>query len=325
MAINIDTQDLDNYPGNVKRVVVDQDQIVPTGYEGDEKIVYKVSTTAYSDIGNTTAIQDVYIIDFKGGWCRSSGFAGSGGKFDLDATHNTMKVKIDATVSGSDGSGYYEIVLDYNIDSTPVDGDSVAADVETKLRALTMEIADAGFALAYLNCSVTYQNGKFWITSGSVSRYYSGSTRSSVVVATGSTNDCLTELGFDLATNSEGLDAISANEALLGANYTTDTTPLTIGAGTGVVAGDCLSITDGTNIDYFTALSGTTDTSIVVPTDANNSYIGVTNSYSTSTGAIIQKLRIQDAEGEPTMWYTDVDAVIRFGIKTIVNQIDYSS
>jgi len=50
-----------------------------------------------------------------------------------------MKVKIDATVSGSDGSGYYEIVLDYNIDSTPVDGDSVAADMEAKLRALTME------------------------------------------------------------------------------------------------------------------------------------------------------------------------------------------
>ena len=31
MAINIDTQDLDNYPGNVKRVTVDQDQIVPAG------------------------------------------------------------------------------------------------------------------------------------------------------------------------------------------------------------------------------------------------------------------------------------------------------
>jgi hypothetical protein len=39
MAINVDTQDLVNYPGTVKRVTVDQEQVVPSGYEGDEQFM----------------------------------------------------------------------------------------------------------------------------------------------------------------------------------------------------------------------------------------------------------------------------------------------
>lgn len=326
MAINIDTQDLVNYPGTTKRVTLDQDSIVPVGEEGDEKYVLKFSTTAYSDNANSTAIQDMYITEFKAGWCKSSGFAGSGGKYDLDATHYKLKVKLDATVSGSDGSGYYEISLDYNVDETPITGDAIAADMEEKIRALTMETADTGFSLSYVNCSVYHQEGKFWIISGTAGDYYTGSNRSSVKVTTASTNDCTAELGFEAGTslNSEDLDAVAVREAALGANYTTDTTPMTIGAGTGVAAGDCLIITDGINTDYFTALAGTTDTSIVVPTNGNNSYVGIANSYTTS-GTLIQKLRRQDPEGRPTMWYTDIDAISRFGVKSIINQIDYSS
>lgn len=325
MAINIDTQDLVNYPGTTKRVTLDQDSIVPTGEEGDEKYVLKFSTTAYSDNDNSTAIQDMYITNFKAGWCKSSGFAGSGGKYDLDSTHYNLKVKLDATVSGTDGSGYYTIALDYNVDETPITGDAIAADMEEKIRALTMETADTGFSLSYINCSVYHQEGKFWIISGSAGSYYTGSNRSSVKVATASTNDCSTELGFNLELDSETLDAVAVREALLGSNYTTNTTPLTIGAGTGVAAGDSLMITDGTNTDYFTAISGTTDTSIVVATSGNNSYVGIANSYTTTSGALIQKLRRQDPEGRPTMWYTDIDAISRFGVKSIINQIDYSS
>ncbi len=325
MAINIDTQDLENYPGNVKRVTVDQDSIVPVGEEGDEKYVFKTSTTAYSDIANTTAIQDLYITDFRAGWCKSSGFAGSGGKFDLDATHYQLKVKMDATVSGSDMSGYYTIALDYNIDETPVSGEVIAADMESKIRALTMETADSGFALAYLNCTVLFQNGKFWIIAGSIGRYYTGSNRTSARVAPADTNDCSVELGFDLTLNTETMSAIAVREAAIGANYITDTSPLTIDAGTGVVAGDCLMVTDGINIDYFPALAGTTDTSIVVPVSGTNGFVGIANSYTTTSGAVIQKLRRQDPEGEPRFYYTDIDSIVRFGIKTMVNQIDYSS
>ena len=325
MAINIDTQDLENYPGTVKRVTVDQDSIVPTGEEGDEKYVFKTSTTAYSDNTTNAAIQDLYVTYFRGGWAKSSGFAGSGGKFNLDATHYNLKVKIDSTVSGTDGNGYYTVSLDYNVDETPISGEAIAADMETKIRALTMETADTGYALAYRNCSVEYQNGKFWIISGSLSRYYTGSTKSSVRVAAAATNDCSVELGFDLPLETEIMSAVSIKEAALGANYTADTTPLTIGAGTGVVAGDCMMITDGTNTDYFTALNGTTDTSVVVPVSGTNGFVGISNSYTTAAGAVVQKLRRQDPEGEPTLYYTDIDTIVRFGIKTMVNQIDYSS
>lgn len=325
MAINVDTQDLDNYPGTIKRVTLDQDSIVPVGEEGDEKYVLKFSTTAYSDNSSSTAIQDMYVTDFKTGWCKSSGFAGSGGKFDLDSTHYQLKIKLDSTVSGSDGNGYYTIILEYNADSTPITGDAIAADMEEKIRALSMVTADTGYSLSYINCSVDYQSGKFWIISGSVGDYYTGASKSAVKVIPASSLDCSKELGFDLSLDSELLDSVAVKEAILGADYTTDTTPLTIGAGTGVAAGDCMMITDGTYTDYFTAISGTTDTSIVVATDGNNNYVGIANSYTTASGALIQKLRRQDPEGRPTMWYTDIDAISRFGVKSIINQIDYSS
>jgi hypothetical protein len=325
MALNIDTQDLVNYPGTVKTVTVDVDSIVPQGYEGDEKIVMTGSTTAYSDNDNNTAIQDIYVTYLKAGWCKSSGFAGSNGKFALDATHYSLMVKIDNTVSGTDGLGYYQIDLDYNLDSTPIGGAAVADDIETKIRALTMETADTGYALAYKNCSVEYIDGKFYIVSGSISQYYTGSNRSSVRVKAASTNDCTAKLGFDMNMNTEELSSISVKEAALGSDYTTDTTPLTVGAGTGVTAGDCLMITDGTNTDYFTALTGTTDISIVVPTSGTNGFVGIANSYATASGTKIQRLREQDPDGGPAMWYTDMDAVGRWIIKSLVNQIDYSS
>ena len=325
MALNIDTQDLTNYPGTVKRVTIDTSSIVPQGYEGDEKIVMTAATTAYSDNDNNTAIQDIYITDFKAGWCKSSGFAGSGGKFNLDSTHYSLMVKMDNTTSGTDGAGYYQIDLDYNMDSTPITGEAIAADMETKIRALSMETADTGYSLAYKNCSVEFTNSKFYIISGTISKYFTGATRSSVRVKAASSNDCTAELGFDMQMNSESMDAIAVKEAALGSDYTADSSPMTIGAGTGVVAGDALMITDGTNTDYFTALAGTTDTSVVVPVSGTNGFAGVANSYATADGTKIQVLREQDPNGGPTMYYQDMDAIGRWAIKTLVNQIDYSS
>jgi len=326
MALSISTQDLENYPGNVKTVTVDQAQIVPTGYEGDEQFVLKFSTNAYSDNTARTAIQQIYVTSVKAGWCKSSGFVGSSGKFNLDSTHKNLNIKIDNTTTTSGiGSGYYEITLGYNSDETPVDASVVAADMEEKIRAITLDTVDIGYSLAYRNASVEYVDGKFYIVSGSVSSYHTGENRSSVKVLPGSTNDCSKILGFDLEMNSESLAGISIKESYITANYTTDTTPLTIAAGSGAVAGDCIMITDGTNADYFTAISGTTTTSIVVPTSANNNYVGITHSYTTASGAKIQILREQDPEGTPAAWYTNIDSITRWGIKSIVNQIDYSS
>lgn len=324
MALNIDTQDLVNYPGTVKRVTVDHEQLVPAGFEGDEQFVISVTTTAYSDNTNRTAIQDLYVTDYKTGWCKSSGFAGVAGKFYLDSDHYMLKVKVDATVSGTDGSGYYTISLDYNADGTPLTGDVVAADIEDKIRAISLETADSGFALSYNNVSVEFQDGKFWIASGSIGSYYTGSNRSSVRVLPASTKDCSTELGFDIPMYTEALDGIAVKETYLTSNYTTNTTPMAIAAGTSVAAGDCLMITDGTNTDYFTALAGTTNTSVIVPVSGTNGFIGVANSYTVS-GTKLQVLREQDPDADPQSWLGSIDELTRHGVKTIINQIDYSS
>jgi len=328
MAITINTQDLFNYPGTVKTVTVDQTTMVPTGEEGDEKYVQKFSTGAYSNIASSTRIQDIYVTNFKAGWCKSSGFVGSGGKFSIDSTHNKINVKVDAstTTSGSSvGDGYYEITLGYNLDETPVDGSVVAADMEEKIRALSLHTEDTGFSLSYMNASVYYQNGKFIIVSGSVGNYFTGDDRSSAKVLPAATNDCSAELGFDLLIDSESMAGIAIKETYITADYTTNTTPLTVAVGTGATAGNCFMITDGVNTDYFTALSGTTSTNIVVATSGNNSYVGIDNSYTTASGARVQMLRQQDPDGMPTMFYTDVDSIVRWGIKSIINQIDYSS
>jgi len=332
MAIRIDTQDLENYPGTVKVVTMDQDSIVPTGEEGDEKYVLSFSTTAYSDNTNNTAIQTIYITDFKTGWCKSSGFTGLNSRFPLDSTHNKLRVKIDATVSGTDGSGWYDITLDHD-NGTYLEAEVVAQDMEDKIRAIADSIhaADTGFTLSYKNASVEWSGSRFKIISGSVGKYYTGTNRSSVQVTAGTTNDCSAMLGFDLTINSEDLSSVSLKETVLSSDYTADSPTLSVLGSSGwVSAGDCLMITDGTNTDYFTAISGTTDTSIVVPTMATHNYTGIAHSYSYSpaisgTGTKVQLLREQDPKNEPGLYYSNADDLMRFGIKSIVNQVDYSS
>jgi hypothetical protein len=331
MAIRVDTQDLDNYPGTVKVVTVDQDSMVPTKNEGDEKYVLSFSTTAYSDNDNNTAIQSIYVTDFKTGWCKSSGFTGSNGRFALDSTKNRMKIKIDATVSGADGSGWYEIELDHD-NGSYISGEAVAEDMEEKIRAIADSIhsADTGFILSYKNASVEFNDGQFWIISGSVGKYYTGSSKTSVSVSAASTNDCHAVLGFDVSVTSEDMAGVTVRETVISSSYVAGADTLNVSAGLGVSSGDCLYITDGSNEDYFTAISGTTDTAIKVPTVGVNGFDGISNSYtyvapSAGTGARVQLLRKQDPDAAPMSYYTNIDAITRFGIKSIVNQIDYSS
>ena len=321
MAINIDTQDLVNFPGNVKRVTVDQISVVPQGYGGDEKYTLKVATSAYSDIENRTAIQDMYITDFKVGWCKSSGFAGSDGQFSLTSGANRLKVKLDSTVSGTDGNGYYEIILGYNEDGSPTSGEAVAIDMEAKIRELadSLNTADIGYKAAFTNCSVEYLNGKFWVLSGTAGQFYTGSNRTYVDIISGSTNDALSVLGFDLKTSSAVLDAVAINEALVLTNYTTGNSGITINRNIGASDGDCLLITDRTNTDYF-QLTGDP----VGGTILSFSSTAITNNY-TADITKVQVLREQDPGAGPTMWLDTIDKITRHGIKSIVNEIDFSA
>lgn len=326
MALNINTQDIDNYPGSTKRVSIDLGSIVPIGYEGDEKFIISVSTSAYSDNIDRVSIPDLYIKEIKAGWCKSSGFAGSAGKFYLNDTHKSLKVKMDATVSGNDGNGYYTIDLTPNSDGTPVPGETVASELETKIRDIgnNLNPIDIGFYKSYANASVEYRNGKFWLVAGSLSNYYSGNNRSSVDIKPADTNDCSKILGFDLPTTSYNLSNLAVKEALLNSSYTNNTEDLSINTGTGAQPGASFMITDGANTEYFVALSGTTDSNIKVATSYNNNYTAIANDY-TGGEAKIQLLKEQDPEGVPTNWYNNIDQLIRYGIKVMVDQIDYSS
>lgn len=321
MALNIDTQDLVNYPGTTKRVSADLESIVPVGYEGDEQFVLSFSTSAYSNNTSRTAIQDLYVMKFLAGWCKSSGFAGSNGKFSITSSANQLMVKIDNTTGGS--GGYYTISLATS--TTPIGGEAVAADMEEKIRAISLDEVDVGFTTAYKNASVEFKDGRFWIVSGSISNYYTGTDRSSVRVAAASSNDCSAVLGFDLSTTSEDLAGVSVKEAYLVTDYTVGDTTITISPGTGVTEGDCMLITDGTNSDYFTVLSGSTSTILTVPTMATHNFSDITHNYTTASGARLQLLREQDPDAAPTAWYNTVDSLIRYGLKVLVNDIDYSS
>ena len=321
MATTITVYDLDNYPDNSKTLTIDQKSVLPIGAEGDERWVLSFVTTAYSDISATTSIQDVYVQEIKTGWLKSSGFVGTGGKFTIGSNSKELKVKIDNSAGAAGGGGYYTITLDEGINLT---AKAIAEDMEIKIRALTLVAADVGYTLAYMNASVVYEGGRFWIISGSVSPYYTGTTRSSVKVAQSGGDICYQTLGFNLSVDSQTIASTNIKEAMLASNYTTNTTPLSVNTGTGVVVGDCLMITDGTNTDYFTAISGTTETSIVVCTHTNNNYIGIAHDYTTS-GTKVQRLREQDPNQAPVAYYETVDAVTRWGIKSIANQIDYSA
>ena len=323
MAINIGTQDLENYPGNSKTVTIDVNSLVPTGYEGDEQIVLRVYTTAYSDNVARTAIQDLYITEAKSGWIKSSGFKGS--VFQLDSTHDNFRIKLDTTVSGYNQTGWYDIELNHD-DGANLPGADVAEDMENKIRALPdgmqWSAADNGFIMAYKNCSVEFNNGKFKIISGSIGDSYTGTERSSVAVVSGTTDDCLTWLGFDLTMSSEVLAGTQVREAQLTQDYPYggDYTKIYTSGGTGAAAGDAMAIYDGVNDpEYFLVDSTGPATGELTITS------GTLSSTYTAYGSKVQLLRMNDPEFEPTSPYGNVDSIARYGIKNMVNQIDYSS
>jgi hypothetical protein len=327
MAINQDVQDLILYPGITKRVTLDVTQIVPTDTGADEKLMLTASTTAYADNDARTAIQDMFVMYPYIGWIKSSGLVGIAGKFNLTATSNRLGISMDATVSGTytyNNKAYYEIELDYNTDATLKTGEDIAIDMQEKIRAIECVEADKGFQLAYKNSDVVYTSGKFYITSGSISSTYVGTERTSVSVAPAQTNDCTSVLGFDHPVSSEELWGNTIAEAAITVDYVAGTSTLMIGLGTGAVDGDSMYITDGTNYDYFTAITVSGNT-VTVPTSAVNGFDGIKHSYAVADGSYLQVLRKQDPDNKPNNYLSDMDGLLRYMAKCMINQIDFSS
>ena len=316
MATNVTVKDLENYPTVSKTVSVDQSTVVPVGAEGDEKWVISFTTSAYSNNTDRTAIQDIYIRQFKAGWFKSSGL--SGGPFVIGGSNKCLGVSID-------GSDVYYIELNENIYS----GDNLAATIEEKIRILPTT-SGIGWnanddASSFQNAVVDYANGKLSITSGNLGSYYIGENKSSVIISTSGSDTLYSYVGFNLGYNSESIAGTSIYEGLLTVSCVSGTEYISTGlSSSDVTVGDCVVITDNTNTDYFSVM-GVNSEVLTVPTVSGGDGIdGIKHDY-TADAAKVQVLRIQDPDGEPKMYHNTVDSIIRWGIATLANSIDFSS
>lgn len=309
MAINSTIYDLEGYSENSKTVTTDLLKVVPIGSRGDEKFVLTCRTTAYSDFTDKTSIDNIFIQDFLCGWSKSSGFVGP-----VFTIVSSTGDKLDVSI---DGVSAQTIALTAGVNLT---GDVVAADIQDKLRALANVVdGDAENNLGYKNCRCSFLDGKFIIKSGTISKLFSGTGASSVVVAnTGSANIAL---GFDLPTESLTLAGTDIRE-VRSSVYVADNPVLNVNTGLECVDGDALCISCGSTVDYFTALSGTTGTAINVATVSGNNFSGIKNSY--PLGGKVQKLRISDPEYYPESCLKSIDDAVTWGILSLANQIDFS-
>ena len=326
MAVNVNVYDLTNYPDNNKTVTIDIKQVTPIGYEGDEQWVVSATTTAYSDIAARTAISDIYLLEMRGGWAKSSGLI-SNATFTINASNNKFRLAMDNDVaSGTDPqvkSGYWEITI---TSGTAISGDSVADDMETQIRALADNAdMDATYTLSYMNASVEFTDSKFKIISGSVSEFYTGSTMSAVHVYVGTFSfPANAELGFDLPVSSYGVAAALADPTwgvkettVATGGYVSPAATLDTDFVSGTsVSGHVFYITnDEGDEEYFYCDGGTYASMDIYPT--------LDNDY--AAGSKIQRAMWQDPDNQPINYYQDVDAAVRWSIKSLANQIDYSS
>jgi len=309
MARNVTVYDLDNYPDNSKTITCDQQSIVPIGYAGDEQWVLSFVTSAYSDNTSRTAIQDIYVREMKTGWYKSSGLV-SLSSVTVSSGSKVLGLNID----NSSKTYYIQMTED------TYGPDALAEHMENLIRAIpdAGNWASADDQLSYKNAQVEYVNGRLKIISGTVNEYYTGTTRTSVQVTYSGSDIFYYDAGFDLGIGSYDVAGTTVRESLVTVGCDSDSTSITISTMVGLVAGDPIVITNGTNTEYFIAEAGTTTASIVITSGT------LSNSY-TANRAKVQKLRIQDPNQSPVMYHNTVDSIMRWGIFSMVNQIDFSS
>jgi hypothetical protein len=312
MAVNVTVRDIINFPGGTpKTVTVDIIQIVPVGGtpEGDEVWVSSTTTSATASGGG--AIQSVFKNTMKRGWIRGTAITGNIASI---AATSRMVVAIDEAI----GSGL-EITLATGSNLLPSD---VAADIEAKIVAQA-RIGQGGSKagnLSYLNCQVSFINGKFEIQSGTVSDKFTGTGRSAVKIGPPASGiDIRSTLGLIATTDSETLAARQLVDTNLTLAYTSGDT-LTVTSTAGLSAGDAFAIYDGTKTDNA-MVSGVVSASVVRFTSASGAGTGLANTYSTS--AYLRKLHQVDVS-DPVSAVTSVDQLYRFGIDSLVNQINFA-
>jgi hypothetical protein len=311
MAVNVTVRDIINFPGGTpKTVTVDIIQIVPVGGspEGDEVWVSSATTSATASGGG--AIQSIFKNTMKRGWLRGTAISGN---LTIPSLAR-MVVAIDEAI----GSGL-EITLTAGSNLLPSD---VAQDIESKIVAQA-RIGQGGSKagnLSYLNCQVSFVNGKFEIQSGTVSDKFTGTGRSSVKVGPPSSGvDIRSTLGLIATTDSETLASRQLVDTSLTSAYTSGDT-LTVTSTAGLSAGDAFVVFDGTHTDAA-LVSGVESASVLRFTSVSGAGLGLANTYSTS--AYLRKLHQVDV-ADPVSAVTSVDQLYRFSIDSLVNQINFA-
>jgi len=320
MAVSVSVYDLVNYPDNNKTVTVDIKQVTPIGYEGDEQWVISCVTSAYSDNTARTAIQDIYVQNQRSGWLK--GMQASGPFTIASGTNGGFEIKLDADATWR------------HLDITPGNytGDDLADWLEDAIRALHVHVGST-YELAYMNMSVKYEDGRFQFVSGSVSQYYTGSNRSAVTINGGTLNapgpggqdNCARYLGLDFPMTSEGLAAFEAKEGRLDGSLAPGSTAIPVkdyGWDATTFSGSVFALTtDNTNWEYVICIGGSASSLAIYGADGSGGVIGT---YA-DEDKIIMFDGPQDPSALPTPWHEEIDSIVRWGIKSISNQIDFSS
>ena len=303
MVVNISVYNLEDFPDTSKTVSIDLKAVVPVGAYGDEQFVSLIYTSATAS--GSASIQDVIIRNFTLGWAKSNGI--SQGPYTINASQNTFRVSIN-------GSAYRTVTLANQ--TSPVTGEAVSMDMQDKIQGLSSVGGLEAGNLAFKNCQVTFDEGKFEIVSGSPSMTYTGSRKSSVDILSGLTNDVAAHLGLFAPTTSENIAGNAIYQTALSFPYTSSSglTYVDVSSSTNFQTGDCVGITDGTNIEYRYVSS--------VSLGLININAVLSNNYSMSSR--IQTLRLQDSDARPPSAFESIDDAIRYGISSIVNQIDFS-
>ena len=133
-------------------------------------------------------------------------------------------------------------------------------------------------------------------------------------------NPAAAYLGFDLGVDTYVLAGQEVKEVLLAQNYPGGSV-LDVDSGFTTVSGMVFYIEDETNSEYFLCVGGTT-TALSIYTAAAGAEL--VNTY-TAGEAKVQKVVWVDPDYEPNGPYSEVDDIVRWGIKSQANQIDYSS
>lgn len=302
MAITENLRDL-SLGNNIQRqVTLDLVKVIPVDNEGDEVYATTATTTATSKIGTGGTISPSFLRQFKAGFAKSSGFKTP--PFTVTSGSNDkLQVSID-------GSTFREITLSPGIG---LSGEDIADDLQTKLNALALTGGAEQGKQGFLNVLVEFKDNRFHIISGTVSDTYTGVGKSSVLVNSG-TNDVSATLGFDIPVESEVLATKRPTETKLATGYVSGTT-LDVESVSDFQAGQAFTITDGANREYFIAAAiGSGDITI--------SGSGLVNDY--VAGSVVQKIFERDPSSDLASPYEDVDALIRFQLRMLANQISFS-